>query len=157
MSDFEDKKADASILTTQQDGVDECKENATSTKAERAQRYQEFEKNLTVIETIKTYKRIVLCIMYAQLICFGYGIDQVIAASLLGTPNFQMDFGRPYPLESSSQLRRAGLKTTEGNETCTSKMKSRLEGWASSPYHRLERNISKLTKHSYLLRLSQVR
>ena len=71
-------------------------------RAELAKRYAEVERELPVRDTIKIYKQAIAWIFYAQLIIFGYGIDGVIAATLVSIPKFREDYGEKFDTGSAS-------------------------------------------------------
>lgn len=66
-----------------------------------AARYAEFEKNLSIAQSIKIFKRAIAWVFYSQLVIFGYGIDGVIAASLVAIPKFREDYGEAFDTGSS--------------------------------------------------------
>lgn len=72
----------------------EWREN-TGSRSEKAARYVQFQRNMSVWNCLKTYRTTILWIIFSQLVVFGYGIDQSIAAALLATPKFREDFGEP--------------------------------------------------------------
>jgi MFS family permease len=63
--------------------------------------YAEFEKRLTILETVKVFRCSIFWILYAQLVIFGYGIDGVIASSLISIPRFREDYGEQFETGSA--------------------------------------------------------
>src|SRR3954462_384130 len=71
----------------------------TTTRAERAARSVEWTKSQTLLQLLRN-NRIAICwIIYAQFACFGYGIGQIISASLLAVPKFREAFGEPFVVQ----------------------------------------------------------
>jgi MFS family permease len=67
-----------------------------NTTAEKAARFNQAEKDRSVWQTIKDYRVAIFWVLYGQICCCGFGIDQIIAGSLLAVPMFRKDFGEPY-------------------------------------------------------------
>lgn len=67
-----------------------------SVRQEQAARYTAYERSLSFWQTFKVYWRCILWVMYGQAVVFGYGIDGVIAAYLLGIPRFRQDYGERF-------------------------------------------------------------
>ncbi|EXA48882.1 hypothetical protein FOVG_02221 [Fusarium oxysporum f. sp. pisi HDV247] len=59
----------------------------------------QYERNLTIRQTMKIFWRSTLWICYGQLMVFNYGIDGTMAGSLLGIPRFRQDYGHAYVVE----------------------------------------------------------
>ncbi|KAF5559807.1 maltose permease [Fusarium phyllophilum] len=59
----------------------------------------QYERDLTIRQTIKIFWRSTLWICYGQLMVFNYGIDGTMAGSLLGIPRFRQDYGHAYIVE----------------------------------------------------------
>lgn len=57
--------------------------------SEVAARQIEYEKNLSFFRSVWIYWRSTLWVLYGQLVVFGYGIDGIIAGSLLAIPRFR--------------------------------------------------------------------
>jgi SP family general alpha glucoside:H+ symporter-like MFS transporter len=100
------KTAEAMASGAEEAAIDSSKSNQdwaedTNDLLEVAARYTEFEKNLTIPQSLKIFKRAVAWVFYAQLVIFGYGIDGVIAASLVAIPKFREDYGEPFNTGSS--------------------------------------------------------
>ncbi|KPI36758.1 General alpha-glucoside permease [Cyphellophora attinorum] len=70
-----------------------------SGRARLAQAYAANDATLSFWQTIKLYHRSILWTLYGQLVVFGYGIDGVIAAFLLGIPRFRQDFGEAFVVD----------------------------------------------------------
>ena len=94
-------KATSAIHNTQVKEGSEWYEDVT-TRQELAERYTAFEKSLTFWQTFKLYWRSILWVFYGELVVFGYGIDGVIAAYLLGIPRFRSDYGERF--DSGSEV-----------------------------------------------------
>lgn len=58
-------------------------------RAQLAAEHTEFEKSLSFWATLRLFWRSTLWIAYGQLVVFGYGIDGIIAGTLLTVPKFR--------------------------------------------------------------------
>lgn len=67
--------------------------------SERATRYLESERQLGFRQSIKLHRRAVFWVIYGQLVVFGFGIDGIIAAYLIGIPRFREDFGQAFTVD----------------------------------------------------------
>lgn len=100
------KAAEATASGTEEGVIDTSKSNQhwaedADDLLEAAARYTEFEKSLTIPQSIRIFKRAIAWVLYAQLVIFGYGIDGVIAASLVAIPKFREDYGEPFDTGST--------------------------------------------------------
>ncbi|KAF2008863.1 general substrate transporter [Aaosphaeria arxii CBS 175.79] len=71
-------------------------DTTTSDRPALAAEHTQFEKSLSILETLRLFWRSSLWIAYGQAVVFGYGIDGIIASYLLAVPQFRFDYGHAF-------------------------------------------------------------